>query len=291
MLDHHPRIAFNLESDFLVRHISDDGEYPSVESYRARLRDDRVFRHSLFHIDERLDFLGLINDFLDQKRRRDQKAIVGATVHVDFRKLNWIWTNAKYIHIVRDGRDVASSVLRMGWAGNLYVAGDTWLRAEHEWDVLRNLLPDGSWLDVRYEELIAKPRCELERVCKFIGVTFDERMFEYASSTNYELPDVKLNYQWKTRMRREDVQLLEAKLGNQLLSRGYELSSYPRIVISPLRHRFLYLHSKLAAFLRRFKRFGITLTVQEAVSRRLGFRALHDNATRKINVIIDGRLK
>ena len=52
MLDHHPDIACNLESDFLVSQMTDQGEFPDVQEYASYLQQDRVFRHSRFVVDE-----------------------------------------------------------------------------------------------------------------------------------------------------------------------------------------------------------------------------------------------
>lgn len=291
MLDHHPRMAFNLESEYLVRQISDDGEYPGIEKYRSWLRNDRIFGHSRFSIDETLDFAGLVNDFLEQKRKRDQKELVGATVHVQYRKLNGVWPRAKYIHLYRDGRDVANSAMRMGWAGNLYVAADMWLTAEKEWDELRPMLRQDAWIDVQYENLIANTRSELKRICDFLGVEFSERMFDYASTSSYGLPDVKLNYQWKAGMSRIEVQRLEAKMGDRLSSRGYELSSYPRISVSALMRNWLYLQSRMGRLIVRSRRYGLALTLQESLSRRLGLSKIHENAMRRMDIVTDASLK
>ena len=107
MLDHHPEIAFNLESDFLVSRIADDGSFPDIGNYCEWLRNDRVFQHSHFEIKDNLEFVAMANDFLEQKRSRDRKALVGATIHKQFSKIGSIWTKAKYIYLLRDGRDVA----------------------------------------------------------------------------------------------------------------------------------------------------------------------------------------
>jgi len=291
MLDHHPEIAFNLESEYLVSQISNDRTYPTIEQYRAWLKNDRVFQHSRFSIDERLDFVELVNDFLHQKRSRDKKATVGATVHRQFRKLRWLWPRARYIHIYRDGRDVANSVMRMGWAGNLYVAADEWLEAEREWDQLCPMLSKDDWIEIRYEDLVASPRLHLERICTFLGVEYSERMFDYISETSYESPRVDLSYQWKTHMRKADVQRLEEKLGGTLLSRGYRLSQYPRISISGVERRYLYLQSRAGTIRFRLRRYGIVLTLCEAFSRRLGFTRFHQRTIRRVNQIVDSTLK
>ena len=285
MLDHHPRIAFNNESEYFVTQISEDGEYPGIERYHEWLTNHRIFQSSRFAIDMGLDFVALLNDFLIQKRSRDNKELVGATVHYQFRKLRRIWPRARYIYLYRDGRDVASSVVRMGWAGNVYVAADWWLKAEQEWDEVRPALGDDDWIEVRYEDLIASTRPQLERLCTFLGVEYSERMFDYVRRSTYQAPDVGLAYQWKTGMRKVDVQRLEEKLGERLLSRGYELSGHPRVPVPALARICLYLHSRVRAFVFRLGRYGIALTFQEILSRRLGLNQLHRNSVGKIDRI------
>lgn len=291
MLDHHPAIAFNAESEFIVTQISDDGAYPEIGRYREWLKNDRVFKLHCFGIDERLDFVGLVNDFLNQKKSRDNKNMVGATVHYQFRKLGKIWPRAKYIYLYRDGRDVANSIVRMGWAGNVYVAADWWLEAEKEWDKLRHALGNNDWIEVRYEDLIASNTPQLERICAFLGVEYSEKMFDYVKNTTYRAPDASLIYQWKTGMRKEEVQQLEEKLGDRLSSRGYELSGHPRIPVPWLTRKYLYLQSKVNAFLFRLDRYGAALTFQETLSRRLGLNQVHRKAVSRINRIDNACLK
>jgi hypothetical protein len=291
MLDHHPRIAFNAEFEYAVTQISDEGAYPEIMHYHRWLRNDRVFQHSRFQIDENLDFAALVNDFLDQKRLRDHKEIVGATVHYRFRKLGRVWPWARYIYLYRDGRDVANSVMRMGWAGNVYVAADWWLKAEKEWAEVRDALEPDQWIEVRYEDLVAGTRSQLERICSFLGVEYSEEMLDYARTSTYGPPDLRLNYQWKTRMRKVEVQRLEAKLGGRLLSRGYELSGYPRISVPVLTRKCLYLHSRMNALLFRLRRYGAALTFQEMLSRRFGLNQVHRKAVSRINQIVNANLK
>lgn len=291
MLDHHPEIAFNLESEFLVTQITGDGRFPDIGKYREFLRRDRVFQHSHFEIRDDLDYVAMMNDFLEQKRARDGKAIVGATVHHQFSKINRIWSKARYIYILRDGRDVANSVVGMGWAGNIYVAADWWIEAETEWQRYRATIPEGSWIEVRYEDLVASPREQLTRICHFLGTEYSDRMFDYAKNSSYGMPDVALNCQWKKRLGAKDVQKLEAKIGDRLLSRGYALSDYPRITISEAQKRYLYLHSRVGIFLYRIRKFGIALTILETITRRLGLKKQHSRIESMINEVIDANLK
>jgi len=291
MLDHHPKIALNLESMYILSQISSDGKYPEMARYREWLRNNRSFQHSHFHIDERLDFVELVNDFLNQKKLRDNKEIVGATIHYRYRLLQTIWPQAKYIYIYRDGRDVANSIMRMGWAGNLYLAAEWWLRAENEWDVAHANIDNNRWIEVRYEDLINDSRTQLEKICSFLGVEYSEKIFDYANQSTYSAPDANLCYQWKTGLSKRDIQQLEAKLGERLLHRGYELSGYPRISISSQSKKYLYLQSRVRAFLFRINRYGAMLTLQETLARRLGLRRLHLNIAKRIDRIIDANLK
>ncbi len=291
MLDHHPQIAFNQESEFFVTRISDAGDFPQLDAYRKFLSEDRVFRHSGFSIDETLGYRALLNDFLRQKRARLGKSIVGATVHYDFRKLRYVWPRAKYIYLFRDGRDVAISVVQMGWAGNEYVAANTWLSAEAEWSQVRKTLMPAEWIEVRYEDLTEDPRCQLRRICDFAGVEYSERMFDYVKTSTYSWPDPKNNHKWRRTMPRKRLQLLEARLGPQLQERGYEMSSAQVARPGRVRDAWLSVQSRLGIFRFRIVHFGLGLVIAETLSRRLGLPGMNLAARRAIDRIIDRNLK
>jgi hypothetical protein len=289
ILDHHPDIALNLESDFLVTRLADDGTQPDMADYRRCLVRDRVFRLSRFSIDARLDYAGLVNDFLRQKQ--GDKRLVGATVHHDFRRLPFLWPQAKYIYLYRDGRDVANSAMHMGWAGNVYVAADFWIHAERDWAAMRTRMPEDHWLEVRYEDLVADVRGALGRVCGFLGVEYDERMFDYASHGSYGKPDARLSQQWKSKLSEQDIRLLEAKIGGDLQRRGYALSAHPPLQVSHWRDGLLRLQSRAIGLRNRIAKYGLLLTAQEVTSRRLGLSAWHQAAQVRIDAIIDQGLR
>ncbi|HSA99736.1 MAG TPA: sulfotransferase [Anaerolineales bacterium] len=291
MLDHHPMIAFNLESEFLVTQIADDGSFPDIGIYCEWLKDDRVFQHSHFEIKDGLDFVGLAKDFLEQKRTRDGKPMVGATIHKQFSKISRIWPEAKYIYLFRDGRDVANSIVRMGWEGNAYVAADWWLEAEMEWERYRETLPDGSWMELRYKDLIIDTMKELTRICQFLGVDYSDRMFDYVKSYSYRLPDPARTERWKQKMSKKMLQNVEEKIGGRLLLRGYELSGYPRITLSEIEKKYLSLHSRIGALGCRVRKYGAWLVIRELITRRLGLKNLHRRIIRIINQVEDANLK
>ena len=291
MLDCHPKIAFNQESEFLVCRIADDGSLPPMAAYRAWLAGDRVFRLSDFSIDTRLEYVDLVRDFLRQKLLRDRKALIGATIHRGMTKIPRIWPDARYVYICRDGRDVAGSVVGMGWSGNVYVAADWWLTAEREWVELRRSIRKEQWIEVRFEDLVRTPRAELARIGAFLGVDYSEAMFDYVRTSRYQAPNANQCAQWRSRLRPIDIRRVEARLAEGLTHRGYPSSGEPPLSIGPLYDRYLRLHSRFGAWRFRIRRFGIMLAMKDALARRLRLRRLHARVVEHLDRITDMHLQ
>jgi hypothetical protein len=291
MLDHHPQLACNLESDFLVSHVDDAGTLPEIGAYRAFLTRDRVFRHSRFEVDESLGYQDLVASFLEQKRARDAKQRVGATVHHDFHRLPFLWPEARFVYLLRDGRDVANSAVGMGWAGNAYCGADIWIEAEGRWAEMRARLDPEAYIEVRFEDLVADPERTLARVCRFLGVPYDERMLAYPQTTTYGAPDVRLASQWRGRMDPRTRARVEARIGERLAQRGYPLAGDVPPPIGRGTDLLLRLESRLGCLRDRITRYGLSLTLEEFTARRLGLRRWQASAQLRCDAIIDHGLK
>jgi len=270
MLDHHPQIAFHHEAAFLVEYLPSPGSgWPAIEEYHAKLQADRIFEHSRFEIDRSLDYVALVNSFLEQKRSRDGKTFVGATVHHAFDRLLDIWPHARFIHLVRDPRDVARSVVQMGWAGNVYEAASVWLEAEAAWDRLLCRISPQQFIEIRYGDLIRNHEATLDAICRFIGVEYHPAMLEYADHTTYDLPDPSLIEQWRTRMTEKEIRLVESRVDDRFNKYGFERSARPPLRVSSVHQFWLKTHSRIYRALFRFRRYGLSLYVQDLLSRRL----------------------
>ena len=269
MLDHHPKIAFLPEFEFVVEQLDDQSALPDLDEYVNWLTTQRFLEEPGLEIRRTDSYATLVDDFLQQKRERDGKVIVGATVHRHFDRLLQIWPDARFIHLVRDPRDVARSSIQMGWAGNTYVALDRWLHAEGLWDSLETELPRDRWINLQFEKLIGDAQQELTRICDFIGVLFDPAMFDYANSSTYDLPDPASVQQWRSKSSNRDVRLAEARVGSWLESRGYELSGLPPMQISALQRVWLQSQSKWATRINRCRTLGLPLALADVFSRRL----------------------
>lgn len=292
MLGHHPDLAWVNEFEYAVDMVSDDGRFPDLEQYTAWLQRHRIFRASECTIDPALDYPALVRDFLEQRRRRAGKAQVHATCHRHFDRLLHIWPEARFIHLVRDGRDVARSVIGMGWAGNVYTAASRWIEAERLWEQLRARLSEDRWIELKYELLLAEPERELTRICEFIGVAFDPAMLAYDCDSTYEKPDPSLAQQWRRKLSPHQIRLIEARIGPMLADRGYELSGHPSLSVGPLRRWGLRIQDRFYRARFRLKRYGPILWLADACLRRLGRpRASLDLVQRRIQTVDSLHLK
>ncbi len=153
------------------------------------------------------------------------KTMLGATVHVGFRSLPDVWPEARYIHLIRDPRDIAISNLKLAWAGHPFRAAHTWETAERDWEKIHPRLRDDQWIDVRYEDLVADPERELGRVCDFLGVPFDKGVFSYIETSAYGYPKAELAQRWRGKLDARDTRLIEYGLQDLMTARGYAPAS------------------------------------------------------------------
>lgn len=88
--------------------------------------------------------------------------------------------NAKFLHIVRDGRDVAASMVTMNFgASDFAYAARTWRRRIVRAHRLGRSLGPDRYLEIRYEDLVADPVATLQTACTFIDLPFDDAMLRY----------------------------------------------------------------------------------------------------------------
>lgn len=290
MLGSHPEIAANPEFGFAVDAMGPDGPPPLAEYYDYLSRD-RPFSLYDFEIDRSLDYPRLVDSFLRQRMAREGKPVVTATVHHHFDRILEIWPDARFVYLLRDGRDVAHSVIQMGWAGNSWCACDRWIEAERLARTLKERLGADRWLEVRYEDLVCDTEPTLERICGFFGVEASPAMFDYTEKTGYARPDAGLAEQWRNRKSSRDIQLAEARIGRQLAARGYPLSELPPLSVGPLAASWHRVHDRVVRLRTRIRRFGLWLVGLDAVARRVGARALTRITQRRMDEIVNRTLR
>lgn len=90
-----------------------------------------------------------------------------------------MYPEAQFVHIVRDGRDVYLSWLNVDWKSRPLdesaVRWATWVWAAAQGERLGR----DRYCVLLYEDLLARPRAELQRLCRFLGEPFAPEMLEY----------------------------------------------------------------------------------------------------------------
>ena len=292
MFNHHPKITWVNEFEYAVDMMDDPSAWPAVEDYAAWLDQHRVFRATGLELDRSLSYADAVNDFLVQWKRRADRPIIGATVHRHFDRIPRIWPDARFIHLVRDARDVSRSRVELGWwEGDYYHAALIWLETEKLWDRFRDTLPPQRWTQLRYEDLVAEPVEHLRRVCALIGADYDPAMLEYHRDTTYGPVDPKLSYQWKRKLSGHDIRLVEAAAGEMMKRRGYEMSGRPELKVTP---RLLFKQDMINRWRRwrfRVKRYGLRLWLADWFSRRVGGASWQRKVRLAMNTVDESYLK
>lgn len=147
--------------------------------------------------------------------------------------------DAQFVHIVRDGRDMAidisqavamrpCSVLMGAQYWSHYVTGirDSFSR-----------LADGDKFEIKYEALCADPEDELEKLCGFLKEDFDPAMLRHQesdSTKNWAVSEqhgktgkpISTDFceMYKTRLPERDSRILEGVIGALLETYGYPVS-------------------------------------------------------------------
>jgi len=157
--------------------------------------------------------------------------------------LERLFPRAVYVHLIRDGRDAATSFLEVpegimtaGWGHPRDAVGfaaqwATEVRAARE---LGARVGAARYLEVRYEAVVAAPGEELRRVCSFAGLEYDDAMLGYVGQTDSARKDHQKRLDepprvgvrdWSTEMPAGEVAAFEAIAGDLLHELGYEVST------------------------------------------------------------------
>ncbi len=263
MLNGHPDVSWDRGWEFATGFIDNHG------SVLKTFDDVKPEKYETSSIAE-------VRDYLNEKALTalGQKKILGATIHVGFKKIPHLYKNAKYIHIVRDPRDIAISSLKLGWSGSYYYAPDIWITAEKEWEELKAIIDESAWMELRYEDFVTHPEAQLKRICKFTGIAYTEKLFDYINTTSYSYPKKSLAYRWKKQLQEYDVQLIEARIGDYLHQSGYLPSSYTQLKISSLKTLELNIRNYAGIKGRNLAEEGFWLYMMGALGRKLRLKSL-----------------
>ena len=177
MLTRHPAIAIAPEFDFLVDAISPDGRLKKRDAFLRSIACDPDFTRLGLTIPVEGSLSGIAHGLLDQLAASKPGAmVVGFTLHRHFDRVLSLWPEARFIHLVRDGRDCAHAMIIAGRAGTMWHGIADWVEAEMLWDRMAQRLAPERRISVSYEALASEPEAELRRLTAFLGLPFDPAM-------------------------------------------------------------------------------------------------------------------
>ncbi len=145
-----------------------------------------------------------------------------------------IFPNARIIHIVRDPRDVVSSMLKVAWTANDVVMNTLKWKCDMFCGIEFSLKHPSAYLEIRYEDLVLKSEAQLTSVCTFLNEPYDRRMLEFHTDSRAHIKDEPWKEgtfnsvnptsigKWKTDLSAARVHIIESVAGNLFSRFGYE---------------------------------------------------------------------
>jgi Sulfotransferase family len=257
--DAHPELAIVREQHWLPRYwewrigITPDGIV--TQDLLDMLLADRRFSNlelSFERVAELVDtgppkhYSRFVTEVFDLHGEARGKRLVGEKTPKYVRHLqtlNELWPHAKIVHLIRDGRDVALSVLDWNRAERNVGRFQTWdedpvttAALYWEWSVRLGreagaVLGRDRYYELRYEALVADPELECRKLCEFLALAYDPAMlrFHEGRTRSKRGLSAKKSWQpvtaglrsWREQMAPGNVARCEAAVGKLLDELGY----------------------------------------------------------------------
>ena len=258
MLDSHSEIAVPPESYFILpalRHTPVNGEFGSID---RRVILDAVLAQKSF-VKWRLNDGDLLPIVEDDSIKSASATVAGVyavfaevhgkktaidktphhTEHVG--RLSNAYPGSRFIHLVRDGRDVIPSLQAMPWFPLRYRdAALYWRDRALSGRGALGIVGSSRFHELRYEDLLSDPERELTRLCRFLELDFEPEMLTYHERADDVIAGMGTlgshqnirrapapTRDWQTDYDKRTLALFEAFAGDALAVFGYEPGPEP----------------------------------------------------------------
>jgi len=190
ILDRHPRIGIFVESFFIPRYYWTQVFYwplkrrtnllrlaRAITLEGASLRNELQYDPAVIANLHENTYAALLDELMRtwvKKRGKVRWGDKSPGYATKLRILHRMYPAAKFVHIIRDGRDAWLSLRKRNWERNIVKVAQDWqssIRAARRYAFFN--LAD-SYLEVRYEDLVAQPRFEMQRILEFLGEEYSE---------------------------------------------------------------------------------------------------------------------
>jgi hypothetical protein len=189
---------------------------------------------------KKISFKELIDILFTSYCRSQGKQIWGDKTPSFFRKIDilyFLFPEARFIHIVRDGRDVFDSWRRIDPSkDNAAVVALDWRYKLSR--IVKSLqkMPSANSIEIRYEDLLEQPEATIESLCSHIGVRYDSGLTDFYKTSHLFIGDHHSNLifnpidksnkaKWKKTLSVKEVQTFNVLAGRYLRKYNYEVPS------------------------------------------------------------------
>lgn len=255
MVDSHPEVAVPPETLFLLHLIARRGRYQNARGFALELFLNDV------ESDPHLEPWSLSpTSLVDSVRARRPSNFAGAvrslfSAYAEQRgKQRWaykmnhgpsvdliarLFPEARFAHLVRDGRDAALAVMDSDFApAHIDHAAFEWRRNVRAIRLTGSRLGPHRYLELRYEDLVTDTETTLRTLCGFAAIDYSTQMLGYAERAEetidpvfahrhegLRLPPTNGRRDHAVQMEPNDIELFELHAGGLLRELGYPPSS------------------------------------------------------------------
>lgn len=191
LLNNHPNIyGFNFETKILPYYISYTKKRSKLNNEKLHIElYEKISQEYVFKCANNGSAVPLPNDkdeiprslseiinrifmyfTLKEKKVRWCEKTPAHAIHMQ--ELGKIFPNAKFIHLIRDGRSCAASMHRR-WKHSPNIAIYRWKHMIKEAQKQSKYINSNNYMEIRYENLTSDPEKWMRHICRFIGEPFD----------------------------------------------------------------------------------------------------------------------
>ncbi|MCB9422221.1 MAG: sulfotransferase [Ardenticatenaceae bacterium] len=183
----------------------------------------------------------LLNWIIDQYAQQQERSQASKWVDHTPENISYahsllqLFPNARFIHIVRDGRAVAASIMPLDWGPNsIMKTSRWWMRMMSFGLAAEKALGPEIIMQVKYEDLVLEPEPTMRSISQFLGIEYEPAMlhatgFNPPSYTTRQhklvgnRPDASVVNRWETKLTSRQIEIFEHQTRDFLSFLGYPL--------------------------------------------------------------------
>lgn len=240
--------------DYIYKNLNNDVTSVKKESFRDYLNNNYRFKQWQLNADEIKDIPGditlsnfdavienVVKSFAENNsetvpKENDYIRIDHTPYNIkSFRVLNELFPESKFVFVMRDPRAIFASIKELDWGANTALKlSNIWIEFVALLYSLKEICPGRIYL-VKYEDIVLDPDLHIEKVCSYLGVEYKDSIIEGGGFTlpSYTASQHKLVgkrpvkdriYNWKDKLSKEDVMVIESKCGLMMKAFSYDCS-------------------------------------------------------------------